>query len=302
MRTRNIKALPLARDIRAGMDDTALMQRYRLSAEELEEAVRMLRQGGFINEMDVYLRTTLSERDAGLAIQADLGQAWIRSSCDDEISDQPGKDKRAVSINSEYVFTTEPAMENNNGKAVIQGSDSTFTRAASGNARAGGKNGTGKSLMVAAWKGSLESARSILNNGVNVNARSKFGNTPLILSLFKGHVEIARVLLEKGADVEARNQAGNTPLMGAARAGNAELVELLLAKGAEVQGTNTAGDTPLLVAARKGDAETVKLLLAGGADMNYANKTGETAITCAMDRGYKELEKLLMRNAWEPVT
>ena len=59
-----------------------------------------------------------------------------------------------------------------------------------------------------------------------------------------GNIEAVKQHLADGADVNAKNKYGRTPLDEAARKGHEEIVELLIAKGADVNVVDGA-DTPL---------------------------------------------------------
>src|ERR1700730_6464422 len=66
----------------------------------------------------------------------------------------------------------------------------------------------------------------------------------------------ARELIAKGADVNARFRYGQTPLFKAAERGNTEVVKLLLEKGADVNVRDTFyGATALTWAADKAEVE-----------------------------------------------
>jgi hypothetical protein len=52
MPKRQLSAKELLQDIRAGMDDTALMEKYRLSEQGLHSAFRKLMGAGFLKQSD----------------------------------------------------------------------------------------------------------------------------------------------------------------------------------------------------------------------------------------------------------
>jgi ankyrin repeat protein len=122
--------------------------------------------------------------------------------------------------------------------------------------------------------GDLAKVRYLLSKGASVTARSKVGRTPLsIAAAYDGSVEIARLMIEKGADVKAVDESGASVLEIAASVNNLEVARLLVAKGADVNNTDKDGFTPLGDAVSAGDrsAELVKLLLDHGAKVNVSS-------------------------------
>ena len=61
MQKRKLRARDIARDIHAGKGDTVLMEKYALSAKQLEAVLRRLLEADLINHMQLYERTTLSD-------------------------------------------------------------------------------------------------------------------------------------------------------------------------------------------------------------------------------------------------
>ena len=57
--------------------------------------------------------------------------------------------------------------------------------------------------------------------GANVNAKNRFGDTPLMAAALNGHLEIVRKLRAQGADIDPR---GWTPLIYAATGGHDDVV------------------------------------------------------------------------------
>ena len=58
---RKIKAKEFVRDLRKGMGDRQFMEKYALSPEQLQKLFRKLVDSGVIDEMELYMRTTLSD-------------------------------------------------------------------------------------------------------------------------------------------------------------------------------------------------------------------------------------------------
>ncbi len=138
-------------------------------------------------------------------------------------------------------------------------------------------------VAEAAMRGDRDAVRSLLKQGVDVNAAQGDGMTALHWAATKNDVEMAEMLLYAGANVKASSRLGAyTPLCLAAKNGNAAMIDALITGGAEVKATTANGTTPLMVAAASGSADAVKTLLDHGADLHAQEKAkGETALMFA---------------------
>lgn len=108
-----------------------------------------------------------------------------------------------------------------------------------------------KRLFHAVDHGKLDAAGKALDAGADVNARNKYGRTPLHDACRDGRPETARLLIDAGADVNVKGKHGDTPLHKACEFGNegrTDLARLLLEKGADVNAKSGNGNTPLDVA------------------------------------------------------
>lgn len=189
----------------------------------------------------------------------------------------------------------------------------------------GGRN----PLMAALGNGNLPVARSLLNAGASVHARTNYGATPLRFAVWgdsPGHVEMVRALLARGADVdagyayqasslgEARRRmesmglagsitadgpilglrsAEGTALGDAAARGYAAVVQVLIEAGADVDARQIGWRTPLMMAAMKGSVESVRLLLDAGADPSLTDVEDMSAVMHAQRRGHAAVVELL---------
>ena len=118
--------------------------------------------------------------------------------------------------------------------------------------------------------------------GVQVNATTPQGETPLMIAALRGHTEVARALIAQGADV---NKPGWTPLHYAAtHAGRAakELAALLLEHHAYIDAESPNGTTPLMMAAQYGEPDVLRLLLEEGADPMLRNQQKLSALDFAV--------------------
>lgn len=94
-------------------------------------------------------------------------------------------------------------------------------------------------LAQAARKGDAAAVRQLLDEGVDVNTKFRYGATALFYACDHGHVEVVRVLLDKGADMSLKDTFyGFTPLMLAIspaqtkKPSHSEIAKLLIMKGA----------------------------------------------------------------------
>jgi len=83
--------------------------------------------------------------------------------------------------------------------------------------------------------------RTLHERGANLNARERWGETPLHFAARCNNRPVAEVLLELGADVDARNHAGRTPAHMAASEGHADMLELLIKHGADIYARDDQG-------------------------------------------------------------
>ena len=175
-------------------------------------------------------------------------------------------------------------------------------------------------IHTAAQMGQIEAVKQHLAGGADVNAKDKYGGTPLHLSATFGHKEIVELLITKGADVNAKGgESMMTPLLGAVAGGHNEIIELLIARDADVNAKSSFGMTPLDVAisllqtktadllrkhggkhstintaATAGDAEAVKEFLATGTEVNAKDEDSWTPLHYAAGGGQKEIAELLI--------
>ncbi len=75
------------------------------------------------------------------------------------------------------------------------------------------ESGTGMTPLhgAARWN-RLTTARLLLENGADLDARDFFGRTPLFDAMVKDRFEMLDLLLDGGANLSARNSEGQTPL------------------------------------------------------------------------------------------
>ncbi len=177
-------------------------------------------------------------------------------------------------------------------------------------------------LSFSAREGDVESARVMLDAGVDINYGDVDNTSALIVSIMNKQYSFAKFLLDRGADANTAGGYGRTALYAIVDIRNEdwstlpsrkaedplpslEIVRALLARGADVNAALTAslpgrsgmdsgdttlgaGTTPLMRAARAGDAAVMRLLLGKGADPKLTTKEGNTALMFAAGVGYRD--------------
>lgn len=149
-------------------------------------------------------------------------------------------------------------------------------------------------LLLALREGSLKVAGFLLEQPlVEVEARNRRGESPLMMAALKGHLDMARRLIARKAEV---NKPGWAPLHYAAAQTepvSVEMVRLLLEHHAYIDAESPNRTTPLMMAARYGHPAVVKLLLEEGADPTLRNEQNLTALDFAVRAERKDAESLL---------
>lgn len=101
-------------------------------------------------------------------------------------------------------------------------------------------------LSGAVFIGDLAAVKRALTDGADPNVQDpQSGSTMLSIAALMGHTEVVALLLENGADVNAKSRDGGTALHAAAFLGRVETVKLLLDKGADTTLRNNMGGTAI---------------------------------------------------------
>jgi uncharacterized protein len=103
------------------------------------------------------------------------------------------------------------------------------------------------------------------DHGDEVNSADGEGSTPLHFAAQRQRADVAAALIEAGADLDARNRFGNTPLWGAlfnVRDGDGEAVRVLLAAGADPEAENNYGASPRSLASEVANYDLMRFFRA----------------------------------------
>jgi ankyrin len=150
-------------------------------------------------------------------------------------------------------------------------------------------------LLDAMARQDTQSARALIAQGVDVNARAADGGSALHWAAHWDNLELASLLLKKSAAVNAADQHGVTPLALAVENVSARMVDALLAGGANPNVARSSGMTPLLDAIEAGSPALVSTLLSHGANVNAATtKTRITPLMWAIGASRSDIAKMLL--------
>jgi cytohesin len=203
--------------------------------------------------------------------------------------------------------------------AVADDDDDAVIAAGFGRRTAPADGGGLTALIYAARTNDLESVKTLLDAGVDVNQQSGYGWSPLLVATQNRYYKLAAYLLERGANPNLPNNGGWVPLYLATDNRNIEngdypvrkpdmdhleFITLLLDKGANVnhrvkdssetrtvftnQWLSEDGATAFLRASQSGDLELMKLLLARGGDPKINTILGVTPLQVAAGIGWVE--------------
>jgi len=142
-------------------------------------------------------------------------------------------------------------------------------------------------FFAAARKGDTAALKELLDKGVDVNAKTRYGATALSYACDKGHIEVVKLLIERGADVNSKDTFyGEVPLGWALSKDNVQIVKLLLDKGA------TGIERVLMSGVGDGKIDLVKVALDKG---GLKPETLNSALRRASAGSNKEIVELLKK-------
>ncbi|HEY1760708.1 MAG TPA: ankyrin repeat domain-containing protein [Bryobacteraceae bacterium] len=174
----------------------------------------------------------------------------------------------------------------------------------------------------AAREGDIDTARVMLDAGVDMNQVDADNTSPLVVSILNKRYTFAKFLLDRGADPNLADVRGRAALYAAVDMRNedysalpnhkeddplpsldlivallehganpnAQLIKAIAGRSGMDAGDTTlgAGTTPLMRAARAGDTAAMRALLGKGADPKLTTKDGNDALQFAAGVGYRD--------------
>jgi len=152
-------------------------------------------------------------------------------------------------------------------------------------------------LVDAVQARDAKTARALLQQHLDVNARQNDGTTALHWATHWDDLDLVDLLLKAGANPNAVNDLGVPPLSLASTNGSAKVVARLLTGNANPDAAVRTGESALMTASRGGSIEIVRLLLARHANVNAAERVrGQTALMWAAAASHPDIVELLIRS------
>jgi uncharacterized protein len=177
-------------------------------------------------------------------------------------------------------------------------------------------------LLFAAREGDVESAKAMLDGGVDINYGDIDNTGALTVALMNKQFTFANYLIDRGANLNQIDAYGRTPVYAAVDIRNEDwstlpnrkgedtmsaldVLKIMVDKGANLNTPLTkplpgrsgmdsgdtalnAGSTPLMRAARSGDSAAMRLLLSKGADPKLKTNDGNNIFLFAAGVGYRD--------------
>ncbi|TEA14029.1 Ankyrin-3 [Colletotrichum sidae] len=157
----------------------------------------------------------------------------------------------------------------------------------------------GWALQAAAAEGHYDVVKELLDRGADVNALTENANFPqgtaLQAACESGKVEIVTLLIERGANPDLGAGEDGCPLMAAATRGEQAIVELLVNAKAEVNvfgGSDNS--TVLIISVVNLPVDSLRILLDAGADINLEDRDGDTPLILAAREGDADCARFLL--------
>ena len=133
----------------------------------------------------------------------------------------------------------------------------------------------------------------LIKKGARVNVSGgSMSFSPLMHAASDKHPETAKLLIQNSANVNARDYEGKTILHWASWTyRNEEIIKLLVLNGADVNAKDSRGDTPAMGCVIFGRNENIKAMIELGLDLNIKNNSGYTLLDLISDEEVKALLK-----------
>lgn len=157
-------------------------------------------------------------------------------------------------------------------------------------------------LHYAAYKGNINIAKLLIENGASVNVLTNLSKNLLHMAAEGNQPSMMVYLIYNHAqDIFSGDENGSTPLHWACYSGATESVNLLISLNARINAQDKEKLTPLHLAALYNRVEIIIKLLQNGGNKNAENSRGERPIDIARKRNFTKIVKLLEDKDYNPL-
>ncbi|KAJ3438737.1 cyclin-dependent kinase inhibitor 2c [Anaeramoeba flamelloides] len=140
----------------------------------------------------------------------------------------------------------------------------------------------------------------LIKYGINKNAQTRTGLTPIHLAAINGHLHILRILVEKKANIRKRDYLGMTPFHYACHSNMLSLVKFFLDNDQNTNRTDNNGSTPLhLMCSKHSPLVNTRLLISKGANINAVDNDGFVPLMRAIVHRSNQMMEILLENKCE---
>lgn len=109
-----------------------------------------------------------------------------------------------------------------------------------------------KMLFDGAMENDTQKILSALEQGIDVDCRNEYNETPLLVATIFDNCDAIRLLLSMGADANVRSEGGYAPLHYAVKSRKSlERIALLVGAGADMRLENMFRETPFCLASEE---------------------------------------------------
>lgn len=145
-------------------------------------------------------------------------------------------------------------------------------------------------LMLASQNNAKNIVDLLLKNGADMYQMNDIEETAFEVALSQDYKDVVQVFIKHGLDINKKDNSGTTLLNNAIMMEAEESVKLLVESGADI---NT---DCFLAAVYKNNIEILSFLIKNGADVNSKFSDTQTALEFAEEKGYDEVVELLIEN------
>ena len=151
------------------------------------------------------------------------------------------------------------------------------------------------SLFLAVEQQNLIMVQSLLDLGVDVNAKDNSGQCALHRATHRRNVPLVKFLLENNALVDCNDDDGRTPWSANVRLQDHPILEILRHAGADPSTKGMQGVSELYAAAKDGETDLVRFMLDSGTDPSIQTDFQWAPLHWAASHGHTECVSLLIQ-------